>query len=339
MKLSVHLESWSAKTPFRITGREYSEFEVLVVELLDGDHVGRGEARGVRYLDDQPVAMARTVERNRDIIESGIDRRQLMDLLPPGGARNALDCALWDLEAKRTGRSVWQLTGVDPVSVQSAYSIGIEPSPYAMGARAEAAADFTLLKIKLDGRQPLDRMRAVRSARPDARIVVDVNQGWSFDQLRFLAPAFAELGVELIEQPLPRGQDHVLDTYDSPVPLCADESCQHLGELDAVSDGYRMVNVKLDKCGGLTHALELVQATRDRGLEIMAGCMGGTSLAMVPALVVGCLADLADVDGPLLLKNDRPSGLRYECGHVDPRSGHWGQPSPQGSARRPAGRG
>ena len=229
--------------------------------------------------------------------------------------------------------------GVDPVLVQSAYSIGIEQSPEAMAAKAAAATDHTLLKVKLDGRQPLERMRAVRSARPDARIVVDANQGWRFDQLRFLAPAFAELGVELIEQPLPRGQDDALDGYRSPVPLCVDESCQHLGELDALSDGYRMVNVKLDKCGGLTHALELVEAARDRGLEIMAGCMGGTSLAMEPALVVGCLSDLADVDGPLLLKNDRQSGLRYECGHVDPRTGHWGQPSaPQGSVRRPAGR-
>ena len=188
MKLSLQLESWSAKAPFRITGREYAEFEVLVVELADGDHVGRGEARGVRYLGDHPAAMAGAVERNRGIIESGIERNQLMDLLPPGGARNALDCALWDLEAKRSGRSVWQLAGVDPVLVQSAYSIGIEQSPEAMAAKAEAATDHTLLKVKLDGRQPLKRMRAVRSARPDARIVVDANQGWRFDQLRFLAP-------------------------------------------------------------------------------------------------------------------------------------------------------
>ena len=324
MNLSLHLETWLLKTPFRITGKEYTEFEVLVVELVEGNHVGRGEARGVRYLDDNPAAMASTIEQNRDIIESGIDRTQLMDLLSPGGARNALDCALWDLEAKKTGQSIWQLAGVNPVSVQSAFSIGIESTPDAMAARAEAARDYTLLKIKLDGTQPLERMSAIRSARPDARIVVDANQGWTFDQLQFLAPAFANLNIEMIEQPLPRGQDDVLDHYNSPVPLCADESCQHLGELNKVSNRYQMINIKLDKCGGLTHALELAHAARDQGLAIMVGCMGGTSLAIAPALVIGCLSDLADVDAPLLLKNDRPCALRYKCGVIDPRVANWG---------------
>ncbi|HQR49190.1 MAG TPA: enolase C-terminal domain-like protein, partial [Steroidobacteraceae bacterium] len=237
-------------------------------------------------------------------------------LLPPGGARNALDCALWDLEAKSSGRTIWQLTGVEPREVETVYTISIESTPALMAEHAASAQDCPLLKVKLDGQQPIERMTAIRRTRPDARLVVDANQGWTFDQLQKVAPAFAELGVLMIEQPLPRGGDAALEGYRSPVPLCADESCLHAAELDLAARRYQMINIKLDKTGGLTHALELARAARARGLGLMVGSMGGTSLAMAPSFVLGCLTDFADIDGPLLLKRDRLPGMRYSAGKV-----------------------
>jgi L-alanine-DL-glutamate epimerase-like enolase superfamily enzyme len=238
--------------------------------------------------------------------------------LPAGGARNAVDCALWDLEAKMTGTTIWELTGIAPKVLETVYTISIEATPEAMAAHAASVANLPLLKVKLDGNQPLERMRAVRQARPDARIVVDANQGWNFGQLKSLAPAFADLGVLMIEQPLPRGGDAALEGYRSPVPLCADESCLHLGELEQAARRYQMINMKLDKTGGLTHALELARRARDRGLGLMVGSMCGSSLAMAPTFVVGCLCDVVDLDGPLLMKRDRLPGLRYSNGKVEP---------------------
>jgi L-alanine-DL-glutamate epimerase-like enolase superfamily enzyme len=187
-----------------------------------------------------------------------------------------------------------------------------------MAADARAAAVFRRLKVKLDGDRPLERIRAIREARPDAHLVVDANQGWTFSQLQEVAPAMADLGVAMIEQPLPRGKDSVLAGYRSPVPLCADESCLHAGELDLAAERYQMINIKLDKCGGLTPALSLARAARERGLGLLSGCMGGTSLSMAPAFVIGCLSDLVDLDGPLWQQSDRLPGLQFEGGHVSP---------------------
>jgi L-alanine-DL-glutamate epimerase-like enolase superfamily enzyme len=316
MRLSLHGEQWTAITPFRITGHSFEAFESLVVELEDDGAVGRGEALGVYYLDETVASMSAQVEAIAGRLEAGIDRATLQSLLPPGGARNAVDCALWDLEAKRAGRRAWELAGIEPKPLETVFTIGLEATPEAMAAKAAAARDHGLLKVKLDGTLPLERLQAIRRTRPDARIVVDANQGWTFPQLQALAPAFAGLGVQMIEQPLPRGADEPLEGYRAPLPLCADESCLHLGELAQAARRYQMINIKLDKTGGLTHALELARAARAQGLGLMVGCMAGSSLAMAPAVMAGWLCDLVDVDGPLLQKRDRLGGIGYANGRV-----------------------
>jgi len=318
MLVSTHLETWPTKTTFRITGQECNEFEELSVTLVDGDQCGRGSGLGVSYLDDVPHTMLNTIEEKRDILEAGLDRQALQELLPAGGARNAIDAALWDLEAKLSGLSIWELTGIDPRPLETVLTIGLEDTPEDMAQKAFDARVHKLLKVKLSGDRPVEKIRAIRRARPDARLIVDANQGWSFDQLEKIAPAFADVGVEMIEQPLPRDQDEALENYRAPLPLCADESCQHLGEIRQAAQRYQMVNIKLDKTGGLTHALELVEAARGFGLGVMVGCMGGTSLAMAPSFVLGCVCDLVDIDGPLLLRSDCVPGLTYRGGWVEP---------------------
>jgi L-alanine-DL-glutamate epimerase-like enolase superfamily enzyme len=219
----------------------------------------------------------------------------------------------------------WETAGVSPKSVETVFTIGFEAEPEEMAARAMAASDLSLFKVKLSKDRPVERIATIHAARPDARLVIDVNEGWNFDQLRDVAPALAEFGVSMIEQPLRRGHDEELEGYDSPVPLCADESCQHVGELDLAVRRYQMINIKLDKCGGLTHGLELLAAARDKGLDIMVGCMGGTSLCMAPIHVLAQLADFVDIDGPLLLKNDHLGGFVYDRGMVSlPTTRFWG---------------
>jgi L-alanine-DL-glutamate epimerase-like enolase superfamily enzyme len=316
MKISVHSERRAAIRPFRITGSVWDSFDPVVVELSRDGFIGRGEALGVPYLGETADRLVAQIEGICDRVKAGIDRSTLQTLLPPGGARNAIDCALWDLEAKASGRTIWELTGVEPKTIETVLTIGLEPTPEEMAARSAAAAAHGLLKVKLDNDRPVDRVRAIRRARPDARIVVDANQAWTFPQFAEIAPAFADLEVLMIEQPLRRGHDAELEGYRSPVPLCADESCLHIGELAHAAKCYQSINIKLDKAGGLTHALELAREARALGLGLMVGCMGGTSLAMAPAFVLGCLCDLVDIDGPLLLKSDRLPGLVYEGGRV-----------------------
>ncbi len=317
MNFDVHIERWQARSPFRISGKVFDYFESVVVELEQDDVLGRGEGLGIFYEGETAEGIVAQVLSIEDEIRNGIDRQDLLALLPHGGARHVLDQALWDLEAKSTGRSIFELTGVEPRKVVTDYTIGIEPTPEDMADRAKAAADNSVLKIKLDEHLSVERVRAVREARPDATILVDANQGWSFDQLCELAPQLAELDVVMIEQPLPRGADHDLESYDSPVPLCADESCLHMGDLDTVVPRYQFINIKLDKTGGLTHALELARAAKERGLRLMVGCMGGSSLAMAPAYVIACLTEFADIDGPQWLRSDRVNGLEYKGTHVE----------------------
>jgi L-alanine-DL-glutamate epimerase-like enolase superfamily enzyme len=325
MKLSVHAERWPTARPFRIAGREWLSFDSVVVELDADGVVGRGEALGVFYLGDDVEHMLHTIESVAPAIEAGVGREELEALLPPGGARNALDLALWDLEAERSGRSIWSLTGIAPKRLETVYTISLDPEPEQMAAHAASASAHHLLKIKLGADRPLERLKAIRHARPDARLVVDANQAWSFEQLQSVAPGCAALGIEMIEQPLARGTDACLDHYRSPVPLGADESCLHLGELDAIAGRYQMLNIKLDKAGGLTHGLKLARAARERGLALMVGCMGGSSLSIAPAFVLGCVVDLVDIDGPLLLRRDRVPGMHYEHGLVDPPAASvWG---------------
>ncbi|MCK5377423.1 MAG: dipeptide epimerase [Acidobacteria bacterium] len=325
INVSVHHEDWPATTPFRISNATWDSFPGIVVELCDGKHIGRGEGLGVYYLDESPASMAAQVREVAGSIAAGADRQQLLDLLPHGGARNAIDCALWDLEAKRTGRRVWDLADVELKPITTVMTIGLEDTPEEMAAKAAAAADNPVLKVKLGDSLPVERIEAIRTARPDAKLVVDANQGWTFDVLREVAPRMKELGVEMIEQPLPRGGDEALEGYTPPLPLCSDESCLHLGELEDAVGRYQMINIKLDKCGGLTAGLELARAARQRGLGLMVGCMGGTSLSMAPTFVAGLLCDFHDLDGPLLLKNDRSHGLQYNNGEVVPPSPRlWG---------------
>ena len=215
---------------------------------------------------------------------------------------------------------MWELAGLEPRALTTVMTIGLEDTPEAMAAKAAAVPDHPLLKVKLDADRPVERMRAIRAARPDARLVIDANQGWTIGLLREVAPRLRELGVEMIEQPLPRGGDDGLEGYDSPIPLSADESCLDLGELDDAARRYDMINIKLDKCGGLTAGLQLAAAARARGLGLMVGSMCGSSLAMAPTFVAGLACDFHDLDGALLCKYDRPFGLAVEHGIVQPPS-------------------
>ena len=324
-RVANHIENWLALIPFRISRHTWDDFPCVVCEIEQDGCIGRGEALGVYYLDEDDRKLLAQLDAIAPELAKGAGRRELMDLLPPGGARAAADAALWDLEAQLSGVSAWESAGVRPDPVETVFTIGLEAEPAAMGARAAAATDLDLFKIKLNDDRPVERIAAIREARPDARLVVDVNEGWEFEQLAEVAPALAGYGVSMIEQPLKRGNDAALDGFESPLPLCADESCQHLGELDEIAGRYQMINIKLDKCGGLTHGLELAAAARERGLGLMVGCMGGTSLCMAPMHVLAQLADFVDIDGPLLLKNDRPGGFRYERGKVSlPARRFWG---------------
>lgn len=324
-RITTHLESWVALIPFRISRHTWYDFPCLVCEIEQDGLIGRGEALGVYYLGEDQESMLEQIDSVARRLADGASRQKLLELLPPGGARCAADAALWDLEAQQSGTSAWRAAGVAPLPIETVFTIGLEAEPEEMGARASAASDLTLFKVKLNNDRPVERIAAIRNARPDARLVIDVNEGWEFEQLCDVAPALAEHGVSMIEQPLRRGHDEQLEDYASPLPLCADESCQHAGELDQVAHRYQMINIKLDKCGGLTHGLELSRAARDKGLGIMVGCMGGTSLCMAPMHVLGQQADFVDIDGPLLLKNDRPGGFVYDHGIVSlPEKPFWG---------------
>jgi L-alanine-DL-glutamate epimerase-like enolase superfamily enzyme len=316
--LSVRDERWPIAGGFRISRGAKTEAHVIVAEIAEGGAVGRGEATPYgRYGESVASALA-AVEGMRLAIESGASRLDLQGLLGPGAARNALDCALWDLEAKRTGVPAWRRAGrerLDPVKTCYTISLG-EPAEMADAARA--AARRPMLKLKIGGIGDLERVAAVRAAAPKARLVVDANEALSIKDLQALAPALADLGVKLIEQPLPAGADEALEGFESPVPLCADESLRSRSELVACARRYQCVNIKLDKTGGLTEALALAAGARALGLQIMAGCMVATSLAMAPAMILAQGAEFVDLDGPLLLERDREPGLTYLGSMIEP---------------------
>lgn len=319
MKLSIRIERWPISGVFRISRREARETEVVVVELESGGAVGRGECGpNIRYGEDGESCAAQ-IEAHRAQIEAGLERDGLQALMPPGAARNALDCALWDLDAKRAGKPVVELAGMDALApLTTAFTLSID-TPEAMLAAAEAASARPVLKVKLAGDEhDLTRMQAIRAGAPDARFIIDPNESWSFERLQALAPQLAALGVGVIEQPLPAGDDGALAGYVCPVPLCGDESCATREDLAGLAGKYQMVNIKLDKAGGLTEALALKDAALAAGFEIMVGCMLGTSLAMAPAMLVAQGAAFVDLDGPLLLAKDRDDGIRYEGSVMQP---------------------
>ena len=325
MDFSIHIADWQLTEPFRISGNEWITSACLVVHLGEDGFVGRGEAQGVFYLDETAKSIFEQAHAVAAEIRKGISRQELQDLLPAGGARNAIDCAMWDLECKKAGKTIWQLTGIDPKPVTTVYTIGLEDSPEAMAAKAAAAMDAPILKIKLSDHMPYEKLAAIRAARPDAELVVDANQGWSFELMKEVLPKCVDLNLAMLEQPLARGGDDMLEGFESPITLAADESCLHTGELETAARRYSMINIKLDKTGGLTEGLRLAKAAKEKGCKLMVGNMVGTSLSMAPSFVVAQLCDFVDIDGPLLLRYDYPHALKYNKGVVkgfDPKL--WG---------------
>ena len=316
--LALHNEPLPLSAPFRISGHVFNAMPATVVTLRDGQHEGRGEAAGVYYMDDRPEAMLATLEALRETIEAGLTRSALRELLPPGGARNALDCALWELEANRSGIPVWKLAGLDaPRALLTTFTVGAD-DPGVMAAGARAYKQARAIKLKLTGEAQLDseRVRAVRAARPDVWLAVDANQGYLPDTLPRLLPALLEARVALLEQPCRRGHEADLDGIDRVLPFAADESVLGLDEVDALVGRFDVVNIKLDKCGGLTEGLLMAKRARELGMQVMVGNMAGTSLAMAPAFVLGQLCDVVDLDGPTFLVRDRSPGVRYEDGLI-----------------------
>jgi L-alanine-DL-glutamate epimerase-like enolase superfamily enzyme len=325
MNVSLHITDWQLIQPFRIANGEWTTSSCLVVQLEQDGFIGRGEAQGVFYLDETAESIFEQARTVAGEIRKGVSREELQQLLPAGGARNAFDCALWDLECKKSGKTIWQLTGIDPKPVTTVFTIGMESTAEAMAAKAAAAVDAPILKIKLDGHIPYEKLAAIRAARPDAELVVDANQGWSFELMKEVLPKCVDLNLAMLEQPLARGADEMLEGFTSPITLAADESCLDTSELETAARRYSMINIKLDKTGGLTEALRLAKAAKEKGCKLMVGNMMGTSLSMAPSFVVAQLCDFVDIDGPLLLRYDQPRGLVYNKGVVtelDPRL--WG---------------
>jgi L-alanine-DL-glutamate epimerase-like enolase superfamily enzyme len=316
MRLSVRTESWPLAAPFRITGYVFETAEVVVAELESGEATGRGEASGVYYLGERSADLMAQIEAARPFVEAGIDREGLRTLLPAGGARNALDAALWDLEAQRAGVPAWALAGlksVRPLTTTLTVSAG---SPAETGEAARAFEGARAIKLKLTAENPAGCVAAVRAARPDVWLGVDANQGLSRASLEALLPALVEARVALIEQPVPVGEDAALDGLSSPIDIAADESVQNLKDMAALAGRYDVINIKLDKCGGLTEGLAMAAEARRLGLKVMVGCMSGTSLAMAPGFVLGQLADIVDLDSPLFLTRDRPTPAAYDGGRI-----------------------
>jgi L-alanine-DL-glutamate epimerase-like enolase superfamily enzyme len=325
MQIELSRVNWLFSSIFRIAYQVQTYAEAVQVSLREGPIVGRGEALGVSYHGETVDSMLAQIAGVANEIAHGISRDDLQSLLPAGGARNALDCALWDLEAKRTGRRVWELAGIGSVSpLVTDYTLSLD-TPASMARAAAAVPQYTLLKLKLDGSGDVDRVAAVRVARPDVRIIVDANQSWKVEHLDEVIPKLAELGVELIEQPLPVGRDAALTGFRSPIPLCADESCQTRLSLPSVLGKYQFINVKLDKTGGLTEALALAREAQSQSLKLMVGCMAGSSLSMAPAFTVGQLCTFADLDGPLLCSTDVSHPIRYQGSRMyPPERALWG---------------
>ena len=321
MRITVEAETFRLAQVFRISRGARTEARVLTVTLEEGAHQGRGECVPyARYGETLESVTAQVAG-----LPAGIDRAALQDALPPGAARNAVDCALWDLEAKAAGCRAWDLAGLPAPGPQiTAYTLSLD-TPEAMEAEAARNAARPLLKIKLGTPDDMPRLEAVRRGAPEARIIVDANEGWTAEVYSDLAPHLLRLGVAMVEQPLPAGEDGMLAEIARPLPVCADESCHDRASLPDLRGKYDMVNIKLDKTGGLTEALALREAARAEGYSVMVGCMVGSSLAMAPAVLLAQGAEVVDLDGPLLLAEDRPAPLTYDTAGVHPpEAALWG---------------
>jgi L-alanine-DL-glutamate epimerase-like enolase superfamily enzyme len=313
--LKAAVERWPIAGAFTIARGSKTEAVVVTVAVTDGPFTGRGEGTPYPRYGETPEGVLAEIEAARGVIEAGGDVQAAMR---PGAARNAVDCALWDLQAKREGRRAFEILGLKRLEpLKTAYTLSLA-EPAAMAEQARANARRPLLKLKIGGPGDLDRVEAVRAAAPKSRLIVDANEGLSFDALKRLAPEFDRLGVKLIEQPLKAEEDEALEGYAGPVPLCADESLHTRTELARCARRYQVANIKLDKAGGLTEALALKAEARAAGMQIMVGCMVATSLAMAPALIVAQGAAFVDLDGALLLAKDRDPGLTYVGSMIEP---------------------
>lgn len=323
--LSVREERFPTAGTFTISRGSRTEICVVTVELRDGDSVGRGECVPYARYDETSESVMAAIQSLEGDLKSGLDRAALQSRLPAGAARNGLDCALWDLEAKKAGKPIWQLAGLaQPKPLNTAYTLSLA-TPEVMRASAAANAHRPLLKVKLGSDGDLERIQAVRAGAPKSTIIVDANEGWSIGQYQALAPVFLDLGVALVEQPLPAGNDDALAGIERLLPVCADESCHDRASLAKLAGKYDVINIKIDKTGGLTEALLMKEAAIAAGFDIMVGCMLGTSLAMAPAFLVAQGAQYVDLDGPLLLAQDREAAIQYEGSLMQPSSASlWG---------------
>ena len=325
MEIRVFSESWPIRGSFTISRGSKTAADVVVVELTQDGVTGRGECVPYARYGESVQGVIAQIENIMPVLREGLDRGALQSVLPAGAARNAVDCALWDLESKQHRQRIWQrLNKPEPDALLTAYTLSLD-TPENMQAAAEANSDRPLLKLKLAGAGDLARVTAVRKGAPQARIIVDANEGWDETLYRELVPALQKLGVEMIEQPLPAGQDQILASLPRPIPICADESCHDSSTLHELIGRYDMINIKLDKTGGLTEALELRKQAEAAGMKIMVGCMLATSLAMAPAFVVAQGAQVVDLDGPLLLQKDRDAGFNFSDNQMHaPNAALWG---------------
>ena len=326
LRLHAAIERWPLTVPFRITGHVFEVIEVLAVTLSRDGHAGHGEAAGIYFRGEQAASLLQQVESVRGAITAGITCDSLQNLLPPGGARNAVDCALWDLEAKLTGRPVWQTLGLAPPrALLTTFGCGAD-TPEKMASAARAYTHAQAIKLKLTGEAvDADRVQAVREARPDVWLSVDANQGFTRTFLENLLSVLVQARVALIEQPFPVGQESLLEGFNSPIPIAADECALTAADVRALPGRFNAVNIKLDKSGGLTEAIRMTRAARELGLDTLVGNMIGTSLAMAPSFLLGQLCStVVDLDGPLFLKADRDLSVHYREGRICCPERVWG---------------
>jgi len=324
LTIEARQEIWPLKAPFRISRGSCTEARVVVVTVSDGENIGRGECVPIARYRQTTASVLAQIKSIKGVRNLGRDK--LQQLLPAGAARNAVDCALWDLQAKISGKRVWELTNV-PVVCEVVTTLTISLDTHAkMAAAARANSTAPILKVKLGG-DDLDllRVKAVREAAPAARLLIDANESWSRGHYEEIVPALKELGVALIEQPFPADADEVLETLDHSIPVCADESCHETTDLRRLKNRYETINVKLDKTGGLTEAFHLCERGREDGFKLLFGCMVCTSLGIAPARLLASPADYVDLDGPLLLASDRDHEIPYNKGRIGmPSRELWG---------------
>jgi L-Ala-D/L-Glu epimerase len=325
LEMKIAPETWALRSVFRIARGARTHAQVVTLTLKADGAIGRGECVPYARYNETSDSVIAQLEAIRPEIEAGIDIATAQTLLPAGAARNALDCALWDLEAKKTGKRVWQLAGMAaPKPVLTAYTISLD-EPDIMAKAALAAIGRPLLKVKIGGAGDIDRVRAIVKVRPDARLIVDANEGLSEDSLPQLLAQARDLNIDVIEQPFASKQDYRLGQVAAPIAICADESFHTSADIEHLLQNYDAVNVKLDKAGGFTEGLKAVREARAAGLRVMVGCMVGTSLVTAPAVLLAQLADWTDLDGPLLLDKDRDPGLYYDGSILHPSTPEvWG---------------